>query len=45
MLNRIRRILHNSQYLNHLQKSEKNWLDVTIDDAIGKILKCLQKLD
>lgn len=45
ILNRIRRIFHNSQYLNNLQKSEKNWLDITTKDAIDKILKCLQKLD
>ena len=45
MLNRIRSIFHNSQYLNNLQKSEKNWLDITTEDAIDKILKYLQKLD
>ena len=45
ILNRIHRIFHNSQYLNNLQKSEKNWLDITTEDAIDKILKCLQKLD
>ena len=45
MLNRIRRIFHNSQYLNNLQKSKKNWLDIPTEDAIDKILKCLQKLD
>ena len=45
ILNRIHRQFHNSQYLNNLQKSEKNWLDITTEDAIDKILKCLQKLD
>lgn len=31
ILNRIHRIFHNSQYLNNLQKSEKNWLDITTE--------------
>lgn len=45
ILNRLLHIFKNPQYLNNLKKSEKNWLGITTEDAIDKILKYLQRLD
>ena len=43
-VHRIERVLQNPNYLNELEKSNKNWLDLSIDETIEKNLSFVRSL-
>ena len=44
ILNRLSKTLKSSRYINHLNDSVVNWLDIPIEDAINSLLKYIEEL-
>lgn len=44
LVHRIERVLQNTNYLNELEKSNKNWLDISTDETIKKSLSFIRSL-
>ncbi|MBR0138246.1 MAG: nucleotidyl transferase AbiEii/AbiGii toxin family protein [Erysipelotrichaceae bacterium] len=45
IVRRLERTFSNSRYLNELQKSDKNWLNSSTEEAISRILEFIRSID
>lgn len=42
---RIERMFSNSEYISQLKKSNKNWLDISIEESLKKTLRFLKSIN
>lgn len=44
LLNRLEKLFGNAKYMSKLNASNKNWLDISVDETVSEILEYFKKL-